>query len=345
MEKMSMRQVQRALATALFSVLIGCPPPEDVSSDAGGSDGPVVCGPTVCEQGQVCCNESCGICTEPSGFCTEQFCGDPSDDPCAVVRCAAGTHCEVVENECTTKRCDPTAQCVPDDVYGCELIDCRPGYTCVEDAAGNGSCVAEGTGVACGSNTCAAGEVCCNASCGICTPPDGACIQIACEPEPTCDLACEKGSHCELVDVVCVTTPCNPVPECVADECTGPIIDCAAPPPGCHYEGGGCVAGSWTCGTLECGAGCELLDCAPGFACIEDELGNGECVPDGASSCAATLCPVNTYCDDISGRAECLPLPSCDGVRCGWGKRCELQQVQCIRAPCPPQPTCVSRSR
>jgi hypothetical protein len=24
------------------------------------------------------------------------------------------------------------------------------------------------------------GEVCCNPSCGICTPPDGVCIQIAC---------------------------------------------------------------------------------------------------------------------------------------------------------------------
>ncbi|MBI2393942.1 MAG: hypothetical protein HYV09_30510 [Deltaproteobacteria bacterium] len=65
-------------------------------------------------------------------------------DPCAVVRCAAGTHC-VAKGK--------TAECVADK-----------------------------TGVACGSTTCAPGDVCCNASCGICTPPGGMCIQLACEP-------------------------------------------------------------------------------------------------------------------------------------------------------------------
>jgi len=32
----------------------------------------------------------------------------------------------------------------------------------------------------CGNQICATGQVCCNASCGICTPPGYACIQIAC---------------------------------------------------------------------------------------------------------------------------------------------------------------------
>jgi hypothetical protein len=31
---------------------------------------------------------------------------------------------------------------------------------------------------------CPPGQVCCNASCGICTPPDVGCIQIACEFNP-----------------------------------------------------------------------------------------------------------------------------------------------------------------
>ena len=38
-----------------------------------------------------------------------------------------------------------------------------------------------GGGERCGDNTCGRGMVCCNASCGICTPPDAACIQIACD--------------------------------------------------------------------------------------------------------------------------------------------------------------------
>jgi hypothetical protein len=34
--------------------------------------------------------------------------------------------------------------------------------------------------VSCGRRTCAGGYVCCNRSCGICTAPGNACIQIAC---------------------------------------------------------------------------------------------------------------------------------------------------------------------
>ncbi len=308
-----MRRFTLALGATLLGLSMGCPPDEDLGTkaDGGSASEPVVCGDVTCASGQVCCNESCGICTEPGGACTKQYCEGPiNDDPCAKVRCAAGTHCEVTEIQCITTPCDPIVQCVSDDVYGCELIDCKPGFTCIEDAAGNGECVPENTGVQCGKNTCAQGDVCCNASCGICTPPDGACIQIACEEE--------------------------------IEQCEGPVIDCAAPPEGCNYEGGGCVGGKWTCGELVCaGAGCELIDCQPGFTCIEDKTGAGECVPEGASSCAATLCPKGTYCDDISGRAECLPLPSCNTVKCGKGQHCELQDVQCVRAPCPPQAVCV----
>src|SRR5262245_35409768 len=33
---------------------------------------------------------------------------------------------------------------------------------------------------ACGSTTCPAGQVCCNASCGLCTAPGGSCIEKVC---------------------------------------------------------------------------------------------------------------------------------------------------------------------
>jgi hypothetical protein len=62
---------------------------------------------------------------------------------------------------------------------------------------------------------------------------------------------------------------------------------------------------------------------------------------DGSRSCAVVLCGPNTYCDDAGGEAKCLPSPSCVNHECPDGQRCELQQVQCIRAPCPEQPTCV----
>ena len=35
------------------------------------------CGTTVCDEGWVCCNASCGICTKPGGVCIQKVC-DPS---------------------------------------------------------------------------------------------------------------------------------------------------------------------------------------------------------------------------------------------------------------------------
>jgi hypothetical protein len=57
---------------------------------------------------------------------------------------------------------------------------CEAGEEYFADECGCG-CV-EMAPVTCGSNVCDAGMVCCNESCGICTPPDGVCIQIACVP-------------------------------------------------------------------------------------------------------------------------------------------------------------------
>ncbi len=57
--------------------------------------------------------------------------------------------------------------------------DCDPnngGADCI------GICIGGTPPVTCGSVTCPSGQVCCNASCGICTPPGFGCIQIACLP-------------------------------------------------------------------------------------------------------------------------------------------------------------------
>lgn len=59
--------------------LIGCPLKEG-DSPVTGAEAELLwtsgrpCGPTTCDPGQVCCNESCGICTPPGGFCTQQIC-------------------------------------------------------------------------------------------------------------------------------------------------------------------------------------------------------------------------------------------------------------------------------
>lgn len=85
--------------------------------------------------------------------------------------------------------------------------------------------------VSCGAATCAAGQICCNPSCGICTPPDGMCTQQFCDgppsqsaeessavPTTTCDnVRCMAGTHCEMIPVQCIKAPCSPVPECKPD--------------------------------------------------------------------------------------------------------------------------------
>lgn len=76
--------------------------------------------------------------------------------------------------------CDPKGP--PHDP--CIAALCPVGTMCTSDG-GDVECVpfdagAPGEGEACGDTVCGEGMVCCNDSCGICTPPDGACIQIEC---------------------------------------------------------------------------------------------------------------------------------------------------------------------
>ena len=83
----------------------------------------------------------------PDGGCTADADCPDDDDPCTVAAC--------VDGQCALF-----------------TLDCPPGSVC----CGNGACCEP-----CGPTVCAPGDVCCNPSCGICTPPGGGCIQIACE--------------------------------------------------------------------------------------------------------------------------------------------------------------------
>jgi hypothetical protein len=89
-------------------------------------------------------------------------------------------------------------------------------------------------GPKCGTNTCAAGEYCCNASCGLCAPMGAACIQIACVPPPSPADAgpcidfvdCVLGKVWSTTECACVPapkSPCTTASDCrlVADYCNG----------------------------------------------------------------------------------------------------------------------------
>ena len=84
---------------------------------------------------------------------------------CAV-RCADG-YVLTKKCACEPSSCTVIALCIQG--YSWDGARCQ----CVR-AAGSGG------GQACGSVTCPTGEVCCNASCGICTPRGGYCTQQVC---------------------------------------------------------------------------------------------------------------------------------------------------------------------
>jgi hypothetical protein len=125
-----------------------------------------------------------GSCTAPNYTCpptSRVRCGGISDIECP----GAGRCVDDPTDDCSarTGRTDCAGQCA------CDAVGlCIAGYHwdpstsvcgCVPDTDTDA-----GVGARCGSRTCGAGQYCCNASCGICAPIGGACIQIACEESP-----------------------------------------------------------------------------------------------------------------------------------------------------------------
>jgi hypothetical protein len=101
------------------------------------------------------------VCADCGGYCT----------------CTALAKCQA---DYVFDRSPNVCGCVKPVADPCALIDCMPGSKCVV-LDNEPKCISDGTWQ-CGKNVCGAGQVCCNASCGVCTPPDGVCTQQACEP-------------------------------------------------------------------------------------------------------------------------------------------------------------------
>ncbi len=150
------------LAMLGFGWMVGC----------GGGEKPGPLGPF--------CGGIAGLPCPGAGECVD----DPRDDcdpEAGGADCSGVCECNVTAlcEEGTVWNDSPdVCSCVP--AYNpCAAVLCPEGSLCVVDGD-EGRCVPM-TGESCGDSTCAEGMVCCNASCGICTPPGGVCIQIACE--------------------------------------------------------------------------------------------------------------------------------------------------------------------
>eukprot|EP01084_Bolivina_argentea_P108153 193281_1 len=76
----------------------------------------------------------------------------------------------------------PEGKCAPDETCETRQTFINQQGTKCEMCAVFQACIPQRSGVNCGGSRCKSGDVCCNDSCGICTAPDGVCIQVFCLP-------------------------------------------------------------------------------------------------------------------------------------------------------------------
>jgi len=150
-------------------------------------------------------------------------------DPCATVRCGAGTHCEARVIECIKAPCAPVVACVPDATPppsptcgGFAGKACPGAGKCVDDP--KDSCDPAKGGADCGGIcTCVETVLCTKGSKFDSSPSVCACVPEKPVCGPVCLIYCPFGNV--LDSQGCPTCACNkPTPgaTCPTDQCTGP---------------------------------------------------------------------------------------------------------------------------
>ena len=160
------------------------------------------------------------------------------------------------------------------------------------------------TRVRCGTAVCDADEVCCNESCGICTPPGAGCVQVTCEPDA--GTAC-GGEACGRGDRCC--TDCDGRSFCSSDVCPD-LDECPADPP---YER--CDEDN------DCGSGAQCCPSCDGGFCF------------GGDPCPRPACPFHCAAMDARGEGPCDAAFgfAWDGAACAPLSGCECVGTDCGR--------------
>jgi len=293
---------------------------------------PPVCGPVCdiyCQYGHALDASGCETCA-----CN----APPSTDPCAAVKCAAGTHCTTVIPPCApgTKSCPPQAMCVadaPDTVFcgGIAGIACPGRGQCIDNP--NDGCDPKSGGADCGGMcTCVETVLCVKGATFDSSPKVCACVTPTPPPPPppvcgpVCQIFCENGNVLDAAG--CPTCACNPPP--VTDPCAtvrcAAGTHCAAIAPPCAPGAGACPPQAM------CVADASKVTCG-GFAGIACP-GSGKCTDDPSDAC-----------DPKAGGAYCSGVCTCvQNVACIKGATFDSSPkvCACVTAtpPPPPPPTC-----
>jgi PrcB C-terminal/Antistasin family len=231
-------------------------PTDSCDPAAGGADCGGVCR---CVQNVLCIQGAVFDATPKVCACVPQTPPPPVDDPCATVRCAAGTHCEAQAVMCVRAPCPPIAACVPDAPVvhcgGIAGIQCPGGGKCADDP--NDGCDPNAGGADCGGVCrCVQNVACVRGAVFDSSPKVCACVPpippTMCGP--VCDIFCAYGNVLDANG--CPTCRCNTAPPqpaaCPPEKCPGPAPKSVnfICPDGRTVAGPACVldAAAGTCG-------------------------------------------------------------------------------------------------
>jgi hypothetical protein len=79
------------------------------------------CGPSRCEGGQFCCNESCGLCAPRGGICLQRQCGPATS---VLTGCSDDSQCRAISSYCDGCQCLPAGMLDPEPSCHATMVAC-----------------------------------------------------------------------------------------------------------------------------------------------------------------------------------------------------------------------------
>ena len=310
--------------------------------------------PVVCNDNQVCTNDSCTVADGTCGFVNNtKACNDgkpcTTNDLCGAGSCAGTAKSCADSDACTADSCNATTgTCANTPIVGCggncsAPSDCNDSNPCTDNQCAGGKCAFANNTLACDDgNGCTVGDVC---ESGVCAPGGAK----GCNDSKVCTTDTCTGGVCGNTNntVSCDdSNACTTGDICSGGACAGIVKSCNDNNPctndSCNATTGACVA---TNNTLACNDGNPCTDndlCSNGSCagstkncndsnfCTADSCSNGSCVNSNTTSA----------CDDGNG---CTVGDACANGSCGAGaaKSCDDGKV-CTSDTCSaPSGTCV----
>jgi hypothetical protein len=216
--------------------------------------------PLVCDDGDVCTDDSC----DPATGCVFSDNTAPCDDgdactagdACSARACLPGTTVDCDDgNPCTADSCDPAAGCLNEDLpdgtsctfpggttgmcaqgacVGCTLDEhCDDGNACTSETCSGGNCTyANVTGTCNDGDACTYSDQCVNGTCAgtTITCTSNQCITRACNGTNSCTETIHSGRACTDDGNACTTDTCNAAGPALT-RCARTAPPAAPPPP------------------------------------------------------------------------------------------------------------------